>query len=77
MIGRAVPGNVSVVVTNNGGHPPQVWAKMALDEIIGVSLDAPRPIRDQAIAYKDQIHEILLKYMKAVAQAERDTFACR
>ena len=65
-------GFVEVKVTDHGGHAPQVWAEMALREIISVSMKAPQPIRDQALAFQDKVHEILLRYMKLVAQSERE-----
>ena len=39
---------VSVETTNNGGHPPEFWAKRLADRIMYVSQYAPPPIRDQA-----------------------------
>ena len=38
-----------------------------------VSKDAPPVIRDQAIAHRDKLKEILIFYMNRMAQSERTT----
>ena len=46
---------------------------MALNKIMLVSDDAPPVIRDQALAYKAKLKEILIFYMNRMAQSERTT----
>jgi hypothetical protein len=48
-------------------------AEMALNKIMLVSEDAPPVIREQALAYKDRLKEILVFYMNRMAQSERTT----
>jgi len=38
-----------------------------------VSEDAPPVIREQALAYKDRLKDILIFYMNRMAQSERTT----
>jgi hypothetical protein len=62
-----------VFTSNNRGHSPEDMAEMALNKIMVVSKDAPPVIRDQAIAHRDRLKEILVFYMNRMAQSERTT----
>ena len=66
-------GDVSVHTTENRGHSPEEMAEMAMNKIMIVSKDAPPVIRDQAIAHRDKLKEILIFYMTRMAQSERTT----
>ena len=66
-------GKVSVFTSTNRGHSPEEMAEMALNKIMLVSEDAPPVIREQALAYKDRLKEILIFYMNRMAQSERTT----
>lgn len=52
------------VITSDGGHPPEVWAKLAADKIMSVADTAPPEIRDQATAFKSRIEAVILHYVK-------------
>ena len=52
------------VVTSNGGHSPEVWAKLASDKIMSVADTAPPEIRNQATAFKGRIEAVILYYIK-------------
>lgn len=52
------------VVTSDGGHPVEFWAKQATDKIMSVSETAPPEIREQAAAFKDRIGAVVLYYIK-------------
>ncbi len=52
------------VVTANGGHPVEFWAKRASDKIMSVSDTAPPEIREQAVAFKNRIEAVVLYYIK-------------
>ena len=71
--GGAVIGSAMVFTTDNGGHPPEFWAKRLTDRIMYVSQYAPPPIRDQAQAFKDQIEQIALFYIKEAIRSDRST----
>lgn len=55
---------VDVMTTSDGGHPPEFWAKRASERIMSVSESAPPAIRDQALAFRQQIEAVVLHYIK-------------
>ena len=71
--GNSEIGAVAVFTSTNRGHSPEEMADMALNKIMLVSEDAPPVIRDQALAYKAKLKEILIFYMNRMAQSERTT----
>jgi hypothetical protein len=71
--GTSEIGQVSVFTSTDRGHSPEEMAEMALNKIMLVSEDAPPVIREQALAYKDKLKEILIFYMNRMAQSERTT----
>ena len=66
-------GNVNVVTSMDRGHSPEQITELALNKIIDVSSEAPPVIRDQAIAHRNKLKEILIFYMNRMAQSERTT----
>jgi hypothetical protein len=66
-------GKVSVFTSTDGGHTPEQVADMALNRIMQINETAPPVIRDQAIAHKDRLREILIYYMNSMAKSERTT----
>ena len=71
--GNSEIGEVAVFTSTNRGHSPEEMAEMALNKIMLVSEDAPPVIREQALAYRDRLKEILVFYMNRMAQSERTT----
>ena len=71
--GNAGVSDPLVFATTNRGHSPEEMAEMAMNKIMAVSGDAPPVIRDQAMAHRDRLKEVLVFYMKRVAQSERTT----
>lgn len=69
--GKGEVGNVMVYTSNDSGHSPEQIADMALNKIMSVSDSAPPVIRDQAVVYRDKLKEILIYYMKSMANSER------
>lgn len=66
-------GNVKVYTTENRGHNAQELTEMLLDRIISVSETAPKPIRDQAVAYRETIGKLILWYMESAIRNDRET----
>lgn len=64
---------VDVATTSNGGHPPEFWAKLATDRIVQISEDAHPAIREQAVAFRDRVEQMILLYMKRAIQSDRTT----
>lgn len=70
-------GEVKIITTNKRGMNPDEWVELAVNKIISVSDSAPMPIREQAIAYRENIKYVLGFYFKKVAKSERATIAAK
>ena len=66
-------GTVDVHTTHNRGHSAEELADMALDKIIHVGDNAPPPIRDQALAYRERLRDVLVFYMRQAMLSARVT----
>jgi len=66
-------GKFEVVTTQGRGHDPEFYAGRMLDRLVYVSNDAPPPIRDQALAYRDRVHAIILHGLKQAIASDRTT----
>ena len=71
--GQGDLGQVQVFTSNDGGHSPETMADMAMNKIMLVSETAPSPIRDQAVAYRNNVRNVILYYLKEMARTERTT----
>ena len=70
-------GNIQVMTTSNRGFTPEEVAERALDKIIYVGKDANPLIKDQAEAFKNNIREVIVFYMKEAIKSDRTTLAVR
>ena len=66
-------GSVTVIATVNRGMNAEEWAESAVRRIVYVSMDSPMPIREQALAFRENVKNILIDYFKKVARSERTT----
>ena len=66
-------GSVEVTTTNNRGFTPEEVAKLCADRLMLVADDAPPAIKDQALAYKEQMQAVIAVYMKQAIQSDRTT----
>ena len=64
-------GSVNVTTSNDGGLSDEQIADLALEKICSVAEKAPEPIRQQAMAYKDNLKQILLFYVRLAKKEER------
>jgi hypothetical protein len=64
---------VDVETSNNGGHPPEFWAKRAADRIVQVADTAHPAIREQAQAYKAAIEVVVLEHINRAIKCDRST----
>lgn len=71
--GVATVMRVDVETTSNRGHAPEFWAKLATDRIVQISDDAHPAIREQAVAFRDKVENVVLLYMKRAIQSDRTT----
>jgi len=76
-IGILLGGSVMVHTTNNRGFTPEEIAERALDKIISVGSQSHPAIRDQAEAFRNQIREVLVFYMKETVKSDRTTVAAK
>ena len=70
---KAEVGDVTVHTTHNRGQSAEELTEMALEKIIHISGDMQEPIKAQAMAYKDNLRDILLFYMRQAMLSERVT----
>ena len=71
--GQGNLGQVQVFTSNNTGHSPEQIADMAMNKIMVINEKAPPPIKDQAVAYRNNIRDIIVYYLKQMAKSERTT----
>lgn len=64
---------VDVSTTSNGGHPPEFWANRAAERIIAVSDSAHPAIREQAIAFRNDVEQVILAHIKDAIRSDRTT----
>jgi hypothetical protein len=77
MIGAISAGGVEVHTTSYRGHTPVELANMAVGKIMYVGRDAHPIIRDQAEAFKERIHGVLVEYLTRAVKCDRDTISHR
>jgi|TARA_B110000285_G_scaffold232633_1_gene304130 hypothetical protein len=64
-----------VITTSNGGMTPEQVAELCLAKIIYVGNDANPLLKEQALAYKDSIRQVLVFYMKQAIKSNHTTIA--
>jgi hypothetical protein len=69
----ALLGGVTVQAVSNRGWNPEELADRALGKIIQVGDTSHPAIRDQAIAFKDHIRQVLVFYLREAQKSERTT----
>lgn len=70
-------GSVFVNTTQNRGFTPEEVAQRCADKIISVGNDSHPAIREQAIAFKENIQEIVMFYIKEAIRNDRATLAAQ
>lgn len=66
-------GDVEVMTTSNRGFTPEEVAERALNKIISVGESSHPAIRDQAVAFRDYIRQVLVYYMREAIKSDRTT----
>jgi hypothetical protein len=64
---------VEVKTTSGRGHTPEEVAAMCADRIVSVSETAPPELREQAKAFKAQVEQLLVFYMRKAVSSDRTT----
>ena len=77
--GQMIQGTDYKVITSEEGkgHTPEHVSEMALAKIIHVGEDADPLIKEQAEAYKHNIRNVLVQYMKKAIKSNHTTIANR
>ena len=75
--GAGSVGSIDVLTSDNKGHSIEEVAKMAADRILYVADEAPPPIRDQAMAFKDTLKQTLIYYMRQAVEQDRATICAK
>lgn len=52
-------GLFRVDTTSDGGHPVEYWVENVMERLVNVSETAPPVIRDQALAYKEAMRQVV------------------
>ena len=66
-------GEVSVHTTNNKGHDPEFWATAVTNKICGISEHAPDHVKQQALAFKNAVYDIVLRGIRSGISSDRTT----
>lgn len=64
---------VRVIATSHRGLGPDEVTEMMLGKIVSISDTAPMPIREQAIAFRDRLANVLRHYIGIAQRSERTT----
>ena len=68
-------GDIAVKTTNNKGLSPEYWTERIIDRLISISDNADPMVKAQAEAFKDNMTQVVLLYMKQAIASDRATIA--
>ena len=71
--GRMEAGVVTVSTTERRGHTVEEIAERLLNTIVYVAEDSDSVIHDQAVAFKENIRQAIIYYMKQAVVSDRTT----
>jgi hypothetical protein len=74
---EAVAGLVDVTATSNRGLSIEEVADMAVNKILYVAEDAPPPLRDQALDFKDVVRRVIVGYLRIAVDQDRATVCAK
>jgi len=66
-------GIIEVHTTEEGGHPPNFWAKLCVEKMIQTGDDTPQEIKNQVKTFKDNIEKLIEEYMQNAIKSDRIT----
>ena len=73
--GDFVIGKVEVHSTDNKGHDPEFWAAQATKKIVDISDTAPEHIKQQAVAFQNQVYTVILYTIKNAIKSQNTTYS--
>ena len=68
-------GDVAVKTTQNTGLSPEYWTERIMERLISISENATPEVRAQAEAFKDNMTQVVLLYLKQAIASDRATVA--
>ena len=68
-------GDVTVQTTNNKGLSPEYWTQRIIERLISISDNAEPEVKAQAQAFKDDMTQVVLLYLKQAIASDRATVA--
>ena len=68
-------GDVTVQTTNNKGLSPEYWTERIIERLISISENATPEVKAQAEAFKDNMTQVVLLYLKQAIVSARATLA--
>ena len=68
-------GKAMVATTNNRGHDPEFWAEQTTNKICGISEQAAPHIKEQALAFRTAVYNLILTGMRSAIASDRVTVA--
>lgn len=75
-LGQITAGEIKVHIGRPGmGHGPEFWAERAAEKIMSVGMSAPEPIRQQALAFREQIQYVVLGAVNSALLEQRARIA--
>ena len=70
-----VLGKVGVTTTEGRGHDPEFWAAQATKKICDISDNAPDHIKQQALAFQNQVYTVILYTIKNAIKSQNTPYA--
>ena len=70
-----VIGKVEVHSTKNKGHDAEFWAAQATKKICDISDNAPAHVKQQALAFQNQVYTVILYTIKNAIKSQNTTYA--
>ena len=70
-----VLGKAGVTTTEGKGHDPEFWAAQATKKICDISDGAPDHIKQQALAFQNQVYTVILYTIKNAIKSQNTTYA--
>ena len=67
-------GKIDVHTTEYKGHDPEFWAEQATKKICEISMDAPEHVKQQAIAFQNQVYTVILYTIKNAINSKNVTY---
>ena len=72
---KTTMGDVNVQTTKNKGLSPEYWTERIMERLISISDNADPMVKAQAQAFKDNMAQVVLLYLKKAIMSDRATVA--